>query len=143
VDTIDYFDIIEVNESLGKGELSLCSWLLKAATSNAATTSVITTISSCALLTFDTASSAGHSSTPDNIKAIIVNGNLHILLLSGLKLVVSIRWLGIHKETLIYGPSLNALAALEAVAVTTAFSVLAPAAPDRSTCKSKPNWLSA
>ena len=126
VDTIYNLDVIKINESLRECEFCLGSWLLETLSCDATAFPIISAICFGALLAFHTASSTSHSTTPYNIKAVVIYRYLNIFLGSLIKHVISISRLWIHKEALSYVASLYALASLEAVAITPALCILTP-----------------
>lgn len=128
--TIDNFYIIEVDECLGKCEFSLGSRLFKTTTCNAAALAIITAISSGAFLTLCTSSSSSDGTAPDNVEAIVINGNRYILLLTCIQLEVAISRYGILEEALVNRPSLDAFATLEAIAISATLGILTSSATD-------------
>jgi hypothetical protein len=70
-----------------------------------------------------TTSTSGYSSTPNDIEVIVVDGDLNVLRLTSIDSEVAISWSRVHEEALAYVASLDALCALEAVAISTASGV--------------------
>jgi hypothetical protein len=130
MDTINDLYVIEVNLGLLKGEFGLCGWLHESSARHTATLAIVTTFSLCAILTLDTTSPASDGTAPDYVKAVIVNGNLDVLLLPSIYLEAPISWSRVLEEALADCPRLNTLGTLEAISITPALSILAATAAD-------------
>jgi hypothetical protein len=130
VDSIDDFNIIEINVLLSKGKLSLSSGLHKSLTRLAASLAIVAAVSSLAVVSASIALCfSSDSSTPEYILSIIIDRNDDVLYFTLLKLKITICWSGISEEALIDGSCLNALATLEAVTVISTLSVLGSSVP--------------
>ena len=122
---INDLNVIEVNECLREGEFGLCGRLHKSSARHTSSLAIVPTIGLGTILTLDAPSPASDGTTPDKVKAVIVNRNLDIFLLTSIDLEVAISWNGVFEEALANCPRLNTLCTLEAISVTPALCVLA------------------
>jgi hypothetical protein len=108
--TINNLDIVKVNELFRKCQLSLSCWLLETCTGFASSSAIVTTIGSCKLfgLVIELRSSCD-SATPNDVKAIVINRDAHILGLTHCQLILSIIRFRVYKEALADWARLNAL----------------------------------
>ena len=80
MDSIDDFNIIEVNVLLSKGEFSLSSGLHKSLTRLAASLAIVaavsslTVVSACIALCF-----SSDSSTPEYVKSVVIDRDVDVL----------------------------------------------------------------
>jgi hypothetical protein len=126
VHAIDNLDVIEVNELLGHGDFSLSGWLHEALRGLASAWNLIinAAISGFAIHTLCVAASLScNSTTPDNIKAVIQDGDVHYLRSPGIQLEIMVIRDRVREEALANGSSLDAFRAIEAIAITSAFRV--------------------
>ncbi len=85
MNSIYYFDVIEINELFGKSKLSLSRWLLESLARLAVTIAIVTTISRCKLLCLIVVlCSSSDSATPYYIKAVVIDWDIDIVGCSGL-----------------------------------------------------------
>lgn len=85
MNSINYFNVIEINELFGKSKLSLSRWLLESLAWLAVTIAIVSTISSGKLLCLIVVlCSSSDSATPYYIKAIIIDWDIDIIGCSGL-----------------------------------------------------------
>lgn len=144
MNSINYFDVIEINELFGEGQLSLCCWLLESLTWLAITIAIVSTISSTELLCLVIVlSSSSDSTTPYDVKTVVIYGNVNILGCPSVQLEIIIIRLGIDEEALLNRASLDALRTLIAVAVTSTLCVLRVAVLHGATCETEPDGLCA
>lgn len=120
MDTIDDFDVIEIDELLGKSHLSLSGRLVKALRGLAVTATVVATVSSATILASAVAPGpACDGTTPNDVEAIVVYRNLYVLRSARVQLEVVVPRGRVHEEALADITSPNALSSLEAVPIST------------------------
>ena len=145
MNTINNFDIVEIDKLFSQGHFSLSCGLHESLSWFTTSLPIITTVSCFAILSILIAAClSSNSTTPNNIEAIIQDRNVYTSLFILIKLEVSICWSWIHEEALVDWTSLNTFASSKAITISATLSVTGRASvTDGATSEAEPHWLSA